>query len=443
MRRSLLMIILLGLLLTGCVSPPADNGVAILNTEVPAGDPTDSLAAVGPSPEAPTATFAPTPTFTLVPPTATLTASPEPTAVLPPGIILFIGDGMGANQRRAATWFASGEGGLLMMDNMPVHGSALAVTSDGNSIDSGASATSMAAGVVTYRLAVGVDANGNSVSTILELAQASGWAVGLVTTTSLTDATPAAFASHVSERSEREEIARQMLAHQVDVLLGGGEDDFFSVGQAGCFPGGGKQSSSLSLIEDAIAAGYSYVCSRDDLLALDYGQTDRVLGLFAADGMIRPYAPSLQEMTQAALSVLSRDPDGFLLVVEAGQIDWAAHENEAEGVIQLTLGLDAAVVYAQLFAFDRPNTLIIVTADHETGGMRLNLDGSGSYLQDGPFPMPDGRSFWVDWTSSSHTSERVPVTAQGPYSEMLIGEIPMTRLYETMYTYLVYGGLEN
>jgi alkaline phosphatase len=349
---------------------------------------------------------------------------------------------MGEGHRQAATWFASGQEGLLMMDNMPVHGSALAETSDGTTIDSGASATSMASGVVTYTTAIGMDANGTAVNTILELAQANGWAVGLVTTTSLAHATPAAFASHVSNREQRVDIAQQIMAHQVDVLLGGGEDDFFSWQQAGCFPGFGDQNSSVTLIEDAIASGYSYVCSRDELLSLNYGQVDRVLGFFAGDGMSRPYSPNLLEMTQAALAILGRDPDGFFLMVEAGQIDWAAHDNEAEAVIQLTLGLDAAVAHAQLFAIQRPNILLIVTADHETGGMRLNLDGGGSFLQDGPFSMPDGSSFWVDWTSSSHTDARVPVTAQGPYADMLSGEIPMTRLYGTMFKYMVFNGIE-
>jgi alkaline phosphatase len=382
------------------------------------------------------------PSLTVAFPTETFTPSPQPTPVLPPGIILFIGDGMGEGHRQAATWFASGEGGVLMMDNMPVHGSALAVTSDGKRIDSAASATSMATGVVTYATAIGVDANATPVNTILELAQANGWAVGLVTTTSLAHATPAAFASHVADRDQRVDIAQQIIAHQVDVLLGGGEDDFFSWQQEGCFPGFGDQNSSVSLIENAIASGYSYICSREDLLAMSYGQEDRVLGLFAGDGMTRPFAPSLLEMTQAALTILGRDPDGFFLMVEAGQIDWAAHDNDAEAVIQLTLGLDAAVAHAQLYTLQRPNILLIVTADHETGGMRPNLDSGGSYLQDGPFSMPDGSSFWVDWISSSHTDARVPVTAQGPYADMLSGEIPMTRLYETMFKYMVFGGME-
>lgn len=436
-RKLLLGLLICVVMFTGCAAP------------TPAGEPPDTTTD-SQFTAAPTDTLdLPSPTFTLIPfetelpPTPTLTASPEPTPVTPPAIILFIGDGMGEVQRQAAAWKAFGAQGRLIMDTLPVRGSAQTATASGVITDSGASATSIASGVITNYQAVGVDAGGESVSTILELAKVRGWSVGLVSTTSLAHATPAAFAAHVPDRQQRDEIGRQMMTRGIDVLLGGGEDDFFAVNESGCFPGMGIQPAGVTLVASAITNGTTYICTRDQLLDLDTAAVDRVLGLFAADQMPRPYAPSLVEMTQAALTLLSRDPDGFFLMVEAGQIDWAAHDNDAEWTMQLTLGLDAAVAQALVFMLQRPNTLLIVAADHETGGMLLNLEGNGSSRQDGPFAMPDNAIFWVDWTSGSHTRQNVPVTAQGPYADMLEGEYPLTQIYETMLAYLLSEGVEN
>lgn len=441
MKRRLLLIALIWItLLSGC-----DSAQIVGNNSVVF--PSDEGVIISPTPSLEEAPSIPTLTFTSAPPTqepaiATDIPTFEPEPVTPPGIILFIGDGMGANHRKAATWLASGQSGTLMMDSLPVHGSVQTLNVNNAITDSGAAATAIATGFLTNNYVIGVDREGNAVSTILELAQANGWSVGLVTTTSLVHATPAAFAAHVPDRDNRTEIARQMMAHNVDVLLGGGEDDFFSSDESGCFNGNGKQPPDVKLIADAIAAGYTYICRPEELQELDLSDLDRLIGLFGADSIRRPISPSLVEMTETALTILARDPDGFFLMVEAGQVDWAAHGNQAKNVIPLTLGLNAAVARAQVFILDRPNTLLIVTADHETGGMSVNLDGEGSSTQDGPFAMPDGTTFWVNWSTGYHTSERVPVTAQGPYADMLAGEIHLTQIFEAMYTYMVYRGIE-
>jgi alkaline phosphatase len=366
--------------------------------------------------------------------TPTTTAGEEDRPVR--GIILFIGDGMGADQRRGAQWLALGQDSTLAMDGMPVRGMMKTSSADRRITDSAAGATALASGVKTNYEVVGMSPDYVPVETILEQAKARGWAVGLITTTPLTHATTAAFAAHVSYRYRETEIAKQMMEAGVDVLLGGGENDFLPYGVRGCYPQTGQRGDKLNLVDEALENGYTKVCTRQELLALDTNKTTKLIGFFGDEEIIQPYSPTLADMTRVAIEVLSQDPEGFFLMVEGGQIDWEAHDNHALEVMQLTVGLNAAVTMAQVFAVGEPNTLIIVTGDHETGGMGLNLDCKGNWREDGPFLMPDGTEFCVDWDSGNHTAEDVPVTAQGPWSWMLYGEYPNTWVYKVMYAAL-------
>ncbi len=133
-----------------------------------------------------------------------------------------------------------------------------------------------------------MDAQQQPLTSILEMAEQAGWATGLVTTVPMAHATPAVFAAHYPDRSELPEIARQMIFQGVDVLLGGGEDDFFSKDENGCFPGNGNQPKGSGLVGPAIQQGYSYVCNREELLSVDTAPGTQLLGLFAADEMPSP-----------------------------------------------------------------------------------------------------------------------------------------------------------
>ena len=255
------------------------------------------------------------------------------------GIILFMGDGMGANQRLGAQWLAVGQEGVLAMDSLSVRG--LAETSAANNpvTDSAAAGTATSTGVKTNYRAIGMNENYDRVETILEQAQARGWAVGLVTTVQMAHATPAAFAAHVKDREYMSDIANQMMAHDIDVLLGGGEDDFLPRDMNGCYPDRGHRVDGLNLIASAISEGYTYVCTGEDLLDVDTSTTTKLIGFFGDDEIKQPYSPSLAEMTQVAIEILSQDPDGFFLMVEGGQIDWESHDNHALETLQLTVGL--------------------------------------------------------------------------------------------------------
>ncbi len=337
---------------------------------------------------------------------ATASALPE---IHADAIILFIGDGMGEAHRTAARWASVGMDGNLEMDKMLIQGEAHTASANSPITDSAAAATAMATGRKTNNGVISMSPDGELLSTILEQAQNSGLAVGLVTTTQLAHATPAAFAAHVTSRSLMTEIASQMLSGKANLLLGGGENDFLPNTVAGCYTDPGNRSDGRNLITEAITAGYEYVCNAAELNAVSPLTTTHLLGLFADGGMVRPYSPSLGEMTEKAITILSQDPQGFFLMVEGGQIDWAAHDNEASNVISDTLGLDSAIVVAQTYAETYTNTLIIVTADHETGGMSVDLTSSGLPSEDGPFSTPGGTPFYVNWTTDSHIGVDVPV----------------------------------
>jgi len=347
-------------------------------------------------------------------------------------IILFIGDGMGNAHRLAARWATVGETGMLSMDDMATHGWAQTGSANDPVTDSAAAATAMSTGVKTNNGVVGMDADFNIVFSILEEAKSRGKMVGLVTTTQLTHATPAAFASHISNRNFMTGIADQMLDAEVDVILGGGEDEFIPDTEIGCYPEAGERNDGRNLLTEAIALGYTYVCEPADFSAVDPASAIRLLGLFADEGMPRPFSPSLAEMTQKAIDILSKSTKGFFLMVEGGQIDWASHSNDADNAISDTIELDNAVKVARDYILADNDTLVIVTADHETGGMSVSLSSSGASGEDGPFGMPDGKDFYVNWATTSHTASDVPVTALGPSSNMLTGTFENTHIFDVM-----------
>lgn len=159
-----------------------------------------------------------------------------------------------------------------------------------------------------------------------------------------------------------------ILEAEPDVLLGGGEDEFLPVSETGCYQEPGERDDGRNLISEAIEDEYIYVCNEESFASIDISTTTKLIGLFSDEGMIRPYAPSLAETTKTAIDILSKNEKGFFLMVEAGQIDWACHQNDAENAISDTIGLDEAVAVSKQFASRSNNTLIIVTADHETGG---------------------------------------------------------------------------
>jgi alkaline phosphatase len=275
-------------------------------------------------------------------------------------IILFIGDGVGVSQWTAAR-IASPD--ALAVSQFKVMGLIDTRASNALITDSGAGATAYATGVRSYYLSIGVGPDSQPVETVLEVAKQKGWATGLVATSSITHATPAAFASHVKSRASEFEIAKQMAALGPDVMLGSGMR-FFSPRTR---PDSADLIGQLRATHTVVTDFASFESLRDTTIK-------RVLGLFGE--MEMPIAsrrsPTLPAMTRKAIDILSRDPDGFFLMVEGSQTDWRAHDNmPIDWVIDEILDFDSAIGVALEYQRRVPDVLILVVSDHETGGLAI------------------------------------------------------------------------
>ena len=350
--------------------------------------------------------------------------------------ILMIGDGMGNGQRTVARWASVGFEGLLRMDALPIQGWAVTAPAFGPITDSAAAATALATGTKTILGMVGLDPLLHPLPTLLELARDAGLAVGLITTTSVTDATPAAFATHVVNRTLETWIAEQLIEAELDILLGGGER-FFLPDDVEGYWGLGSRLDGRNLLDEAAKQGTVIVRTPHELAGYVHswnehpGSPPPLVGLFAHDGLMAPYTPTLAEMTRIALDLLSRDPEGFFLMIEGGQIDWACHANDIDRVIETTLGFDAAVDVAASFLDTHPETLLVVTADHETGGLAVHPDAEGAEAGT-RLSTPEGNGFSVLWETTGHTSAHVPVSALGVGAERFSGTYENTWIFESM-----------
>ncbi|MEV0895663.1 alkaline phosphatase [Actinoplanes sp. NPDC049802] len=371
-------------------------------------------------------------------------------------VIFINGDGMAAAHREAARLYHAGLDGQLVMDRLPVSGQLTTSPDDPESAitDSAAGASAWATGERTYNGAISVDVDGNPLPILGAQAKAAGKATGLVTTAQVTDASPAAFYANAVDRAAQDDIARQYLEKsKPDVILGGGEDWWLPAGTPGAYPDQpaedpteGSRGTKGNLIEKARAEGYQYVSTPAQLAAAGRG---RLLGLFANQEMFqqRPegqgdvYDPvvSLSTMTKKALDNLSTDRDGFFLLVEEEGVDEFAHRNNGRRTLQTMGELDKAVAVARAYAANHRDTLVVVTGDHETGGLAVedvdadDESGSGISAEDGPFPVKDSDlRFVIDWTTSGHTGQDVPVTAFGPLADKFTGKHPNTFVYDVL-----------
>lgn len=289
-------------------------------------------------------------------------------------VFFFIGDGMGIPQRSAAENFISRR---LVMDTFPAQGITTTYAADRFITGSAASATALASGQKTNIGMIGMSPRQKPVKTLAEIAKEKGMKVGIISSVSIDHATPAAFYAHVPKRS---------MYYDIDVALAESGFDFF--GGGGLKDPGNKKKNARNFQGDALGIiaqrGYRIVSDRETFMALKPGE-GKVLAWNAwlQDGKAMPYVMdmtpadiTLPEFTAKAIEILD-NPNGFFLMVEGGKIDWACHANDAAASITNTLSFDKAVQTAVDFAARHPGeTLIVVTGDHECGGLTLGFAGT-------------------------------------------------------------------
>lgn len=288
-------------------------------------------------------------------------------------LIIMIPDGTGLEATTAARLV---KGDALELDSI-VLGLEKTVAVGTPVTDSAASATAIATGVITRNGRVGVDADNKPVASIMEAAAEVGYATGLVATSRITHATPACFGAHVVSRGSEDAIALQFVASKIELFLGGGLRHFDS-----------RKDDDRNLVEELRSSGATVATGTDGLQALDPKAEGRIFGLFTPNHL--PYeldreaegGPSLTDMTLFALDwAKARKDRGFVLMIEGSRVDHAAHGNDTSGMIGDLLEFDRAVGIVRKFAEADGNTLVIITADHATGGFSIGakINNKGIY----------------------------------------------------------------
>ncbi len=334
-------------------------------------------------------------------------------AGIPKNIILFIGDGMGPAQITAARTMK----GKLALEKFKVAGFVLTHSANNYITDSAAGATAYATGHKTYNGAISVDPQTKKpLKTILEFAEELGKSTGLVSTSSVTHATPACFAAHVKSRNQQEEIAEHIASSGVDVLIGGGR---------GYFLPKGKDGSRRKDFKNLFGAMRAYTFANSEMEFRTVGTPERLVALLESNHLnkAKDRKIDLATMTQKAIEILSRNKQGFFLMVEGSQIDWAGHDNNKNYLIAELLDFDAAIGVAQDFAARGSETLVLVTADHETGGMAL-MGGS-----------LERKKIEIQFSTGHHTAVMVPVFAFGPGAENFGGIQQNTHIGKMMFEF--------
>ncbi|MDI3547859.1 MAG: alkaline phosphatase [Halanaerobiales bacterium] len=312
-------------------------------------------------------------------------------AKAPKYVFYFIGDGMGAAQRQAAEYYLRAQTGnedlKLVMNQFPVAGVNTTHSADTLVTDSAAAGTALATGYKTNNGMISQLPDGTNVKTLFEAAEEKGMATGIVTTTRLTHATPAVFASHNRTRGAENEIAYDFLDSGVDFFAGGGYRHFVPQNWKW---GKSKRKDDINVAQEFYEQGYNiFLTEYDTPKFRDYRPKGQEKVFAALTYSHMPYeldrddtkVPSLAEMTAKAIEVLKKYDNGFILMVEGGRIDHACHANDPAGTIHDTLAFDKAIAEAYEFYKEHPDeTLIVVVGDHETGGFGLGF-GKNYFLK--------------------------------------------------------------
>lgn len=336
----------------------------------------------------------------------------------PTGIILFIGDGMGPQQVELGRLVEYGPDGESAILTFPYKTTIATKNVDGITTDSAASATAIATGVRTRDGRISMNYNAKmDLTTILEIAQDNDYATGIVATCHLTHATPAAFMSHNKNRDNYVVIGQDIAKAEVDILFGGGRGDNYI----------GTQIASME------ASGYTYITNKSQLSTTN---TLPLLGLFVEESLTPNYEnlnvmndePSILEMTQKAIGLLNSTGKPYFLMVEGSQIDWGGHDHDQTYNALETIEFEKAVKYAKELGEADPNLQILVTADHETGGLTVESSQFVTSIPDDSMNEEVLKSHRIDrskevsvsWSRGGHTSTEVYLTGMGPNTDKIL-----------------------
>jgi alkaline phosphatase len=363
--------------------------------------------------------------------------------------ILFVGDGMGPAQMTAGRLYKGGSLGKMNYENFTYTGFSKTYSSDNYTTDSAAGATALASGTKSYNGSIGMSDprwEKNEVSrkleTIADLAKAQGKSVGIITTTRITHATPACFFAHAISRDSEEEIAQQVLDSNIDLWMGGGKEFFIPHSE------NGKRKDERNILKLMEKKGGKVVSSLSEVKKIP-NLNQQVLALFS-DSHIGYKAEGksealLSHMVEESIRLLSQNPNGYFLLVEGGRVDHASHINMEENMMAEMVDLDNAIGLAMKDTNPK-ETLIVLTADHETAGVAIN-----GY---GPYEKAEGRNILgktivrnskekprpiITWAtgpgkslynmySAAHTAVDVPIGAIGPGSHLISGWMDNTQI---------------
>jgi len=321
----------------------------------------------------------------------------------PKNIILLIADGTGLSQISSSQFYNDQPSNY---EQFPVVGLIKTSASDKLITDSAAGATAFASGIKTYNGAVGVGPDTMFVPNIVEQISENGFSTGVISTSSITHATPACFYAHVERRRSYEKIAEYLVNSEIDFFAGGGLE-FFN-----------KREDKQNLLMALKSKGFTI--DTTSLKPINASKQGFLLADDAMPKMLEGRGDFLPNATQLAVGQLSKNSKGFFLMVEGSQVDWGGHSNEGDYLISELIDFDDAMGVALKFAEANGETLIIVTADHETGGFTLGAD-NGDYNKIKP-----------TFSTKGHSATMVPVFAKGPGAELFGGIYENTEIYHKM-----------
>ena len=346
-------------------------------------------------------------------------------------IILFIGDGMSVSQISAFRLFQGGPNSRVAVDNFPYSGKVLTHSANAIVTDSASSGTAFSTGRKTNNRALGVDVNGQPIENITEKLDKSGYVSSIISTSEVTHATPAAFIVHASSRYMADEISIQMTDSKIKNILGGGRNFFIPE------ENGGNREDGIQLL-DKVKTNSILITDKSELTDPSLYGDGQVFGLFA-DEHLRDETtpenhstePSLKNMLAFSVNrskkFIESGCRGFFVMAEASQVDWAGHGNDFEYLMREMTDLEGGIKWALNYAKKNKDTLVVVTADHETGGLLIEPNDPRKYEN-----LDIKFSFNTGIGRGSHTGVPVPIYAYGPGAENFTGTLDNTDVFRAL-----------